>query len=543
MPAPADRIASLLWPIDSRVDPWNTSSDPAITLTYQFSGNSQPQDLTFASFTGWTPLSNAEQDSVRAALDAYAAVSNIHFSEVSGATDPDIDLGLVSLTSESGQGGFQYYFTYDGSGHVTSKTLDSYAVWRNDIDVSTQDNRSLLLHEIGHALTLKHSGAYDAGGQIPPGPYLPASEDNNKYTVMSYNVNPDTGTDSQHLMLYDIAAVQARFGANMSWHVGDDVYAAPPAGIPEAIWDAGGSDTIDGSAVTTGVYINLNEGAFSSLGATDNVAIAYGAVIENAIGGSGADTIIGNDTDNVINGGNGNNNLTGGLGFDIIYGGADSDTIGGGDQGDQIFAGDGDDVINGGMGADIIDGGAGNDTISGGVGSDTLIGGTGFDTIVGGDGNDTISGGDQGDTLLGGAGDDVIGGGMGADTIDGGDGHDTITGGQGNDTLTGGSGSDTFVFAAPTGFGVDTITDFVSATDIIQVSASGFGGTLQAGTAPTVINTSDHNSVSAITSQFIFQTSDHTLWWDANGGGGSDSVEFAALTGVASLSATDFHVV
>ena len=42
-------------------------------------------------------------------------------------------------------------------------------------------------------MTLKHTGNYDAGGQLPPGPFLPAGEDNNKYSVMSYNGTPTTG--------------------------------------------------------------------------------------------------------------------------------------------------------------------------------------------------------------------------------------------------------------------------------------------------------------------------------------------------------------
>jgi Ca2+-binding RTX toxin-like protein len=195
------------------------------------------------------------------------------------------------------------------------------------------------------------------------------------------------------------------------------------------------------------------------------------------------------------------------------------------------------------MGADIIDGGAGNDTISGGLGTDVLVGGSGTDTIVGGDGNDTISGGDQADVLLGNAGDDVIGGGMGADTIDGGDGNDAITGGQGNDILTGGNGADTFTFSAPSGFGVDTITDFLQGSDVVQISASGFGGSLHPGSAATVVNASDHNSASGSAAEFIFQTADKTLWWDANGGSGTDAVEFAVLSGVAALMSADIHVV
>jgi Ca2+-binding RTX toxin-like protein len=48
------------------------------------------------------------------------------------------------------------------------------------------------------------------------------------------------------------------------------------------------------------------------------------------------------------------------------------------------------------------------------------------------------------------------------------DGADTLTGGHGNDRLAGGLGYDKFVFA--TGDGRDTITDFTSGFDTIDLS-------------------------------------------------------------------------
>jgi Ca2+-binding RTX toxin-like protein len=53
------------------------------------------------------------------------------------------------------------------------------------------------------------------------------------------------------------------------------------------------------------------------------------------------------------------------------------------------------------------------------------------------------------------------------DTLTGGTGTNVLTGGAGNDTLTGGNGNDTFVFEA--GFGQDTVTDFTSGVDVIEV--------------------------------------------------------------------------
>ena len=157
-------INAILYPIDAPVDPWNTTAAPAITMTYQFA-SAQPGDLS-AQFSGWTAFTAAQITAVQSVFAEISSVINVNFVQVTGQSDPDIELGRVSLSGEGGQGGFNYSYFTDGQGHVTSKTLDGYAVWRNDLDLTTQDNRNILLHELGHTLMLKHPGAYDAGGVI-----------------------------------------------------------------------------------------------------------------------------------------------------------------------------------------------------------------------------------------------------------------------------------------------------------------------------------------------------------------------------------------
>ena len=50
-----------------------------------------------------------------------------------------------------------------------------------------------------------------------------------------------------------------------------------------------------------------------------NLAIAYGSIIENAIGGSADDVLIGSEIANTLAGGDGNDTLTGGAGADVFH--------------------------------------------------------------------------------------------------------------------------------------------------------------------------------------------------------------------------------
>ena len=302
--------------VNAQLDVWNTSSQAPFTMTYQFE-TAQPGDL-WMSYSGWTAMSGAEQSAIRAVLDEYESVANVRFVLDNAAADPDINFGKVGLSAGvGGIGGWNFSFSYDGNNNITSRVMDHFAVFNNTLDLTAATNRSLLLHEIGHAMTLKHPGPYDVEGQVPPGPYLPAGEDSNKYTVMSYTANPDNGVKSDHLMLYDIAALQARWGVNTSYHTGSDTYTGP-SGTIQSIWDAGGTDTIDGSGKQQAVTIDLHDGAFSSLGALNNFSIAFGAVIENAIGSAFADTITGNDVANLVRGGGGNDTVDGAGGDDTF---------------------------------------------------------------------------------------------------------------------------------------------------------------------------------------------------------------------------------
>ncbi len=69
------------------------------------------------------------------------------------------------------------------------------------------------------------------------------------------------------------------------------------------IYDSGGTDTLDCSGYSNSQMINLQSGTWSSIGGfAKNVAIYLTTVIENAVGGSGTDTILTNSADNSVDG-------------------------------------------------------------------------------------------------------------------------------------------------------------------------------------------------------------------------------------------------
>ena len=136
--------------------------------------------------------------------------------------------------------------------------------------------------------------------------------------------------------------------------------------------------------------------------------------------------------------------------------------------------GAGDDRIIFGVGDVLLTGGE-----SGGAGYDTAVLGTGFSWNTynwGIYGIEAVEGNEL-DNIINGrtAGVDYnFQGGGGDDTLTTVGGNDILDGGAGNDTLNGGGGNDTFVFAAGSAGETDTISDFVSGTDIIQFNNAGF---------------------------------------------------------------------
>ena len=191
---------------------------------------------------------------------------------------------------------------------------------------------TIILHETAHALGLKHPHDDGSSGRPSFGDLGIDDMDRMRHTVMSYDiVTPAPGPSgfAATPMPLDILAIQHLYGANMDHRTGNDVYKLRNASF-RTIWDAGGTDTLSAAdyAKPEGAVLDLREGAFSGrFGGARRMAIAYDAIIENAIGSSGGDQIIGNGAANLLQGSRGADRLTGGEGADKLFGGAGKDLL------------------------------------------------------------------------------------------------------------------------------------------------------------------------------------------------------------------------
>lgn len=224
-----------------------------------------------------------------------------------------------------------------------------------------------------------------------------------------------TGND----VLVDGSGEDAVYGGS-----GDDHLIAALDGSDD-VYDGGeGCDTIDYSASTQGVSIDLEEGiAFGAETGTDTIS-----GFEAASGGSGDDEITGNSGNNVLSGNGGDDRIDGQCGHDVISGG---------DGNDLLIDGSGEDVVSGGSGDDYLiaalDGD--NDIYDGGEGCDTLdYSGTSEGVTV-----NLVSGTACGLEI----GDDAI---SGFETVQGGSGDDHFVAGGEAAVFIGGDGENTFEF-------------------------------------------------------------------------------------------------
>ena len=356
------------WYIDSLLNnslgkPKKWVSDPDLTDQYSVN-NSTVNSYSFPGLDTTTPLysyeddrgeisaipfSSAQADDIRQAFKEISKFVNITFVEIEedGSSAGTIRLAMNTITDEAGnyregiaatadppseepRGGDVFFNKQFNSGNFSTGLVQYSETGVGDVTV--------LYHEIFHALGMEHP--VDNKETL-----FQESKNSREYTVMAGEFSSENGADfnlngnnykvASTPMVYDIAPLQYLYGANMSHNASDTTYSyKPDTPFIEAIWDAGGTDTLDFSNFSKANTISLVDGEYSTIGfdvdwsMTDNLGIAFDAIIEDAIGGSDDDTIKGNDSSNSIEGGPGNDVIDGGKGNDTaVYKGLSSEFI------------------------------------------------------------------------------------------------------------------------------------------------------------------------------------------------------------------------
>ncbi|MDH3740345.1 MAG: M10 family metallopeptidase C-terminal domain-containing protein [Hyphomicrobiales bacterium] len=403
------------------------------TITYSLPTNANW--FPYSEANGFSAFNATQRAAANSAIELWDDLIAVSFTQTTNASTSDIEFS--NTTTNISYAHAYYPGGWSGAG----------SIWLNDNYTSLSDpdlgeyGFMTVLHELGHALGLDHAGDYNGGSPTYQNDASHA-QDSTMYTVMSYFGSENTGADwwfsdgsyayAQTPMVHDILAIQDMYGADQTTRSGNTVYGFNSNAGNDifdfninqhpvlTIWDGGGTDTINLSGYSDASIVDLRPGSYSDVfGAVNNLAIAYGAWIENAIGGSGDDRLTGHQFANTLRG----------LG--------------------------GYDTLRGLGGNDVLLGGGGNDSVYGHNGRDRLVGHSGADKLYGGNDRDTLNGGSHNDRLHGGGG------------------NDRLIGGLGNDTLIGGGDADTFVFNKSS-WGDDVINDFQNGSDKISMRGSGF---------------------------------------------------------------------
>ena len=419
-------------------------------------------------------LTGAEQALARLALKSWDDVGSFNFVETTASAQITFNHAGSQVAETSADG--------------TSATIQISSDWNGAITAINSYTYQTYIHEIGHALGLGHGGPYNGNASYANDAIY--TNDSWANSVMSYFSQDEAGAGSFDFLvgpqLADIIAIGNLYGLSTTTRIGDTTYgfnsnagqiynfgdAIYSGHTPAlAIFDNGGTDTLDLSGYGQQQRIDLNAEARSDVGGEfNNVSIARGTVIENAIGGSGVDTITGNAANNTLNGGAGADILNGGEGSDTLIGGVGADTMNGGDGSDYYYV---DNVGDTAAETNAVQATGGFDIV---IATANFTLGTNIEQLVlrgaanagtGNSSNNILYGLESGLALTfdGGAGDDVIyGSTAGGNTLIGGDGVDTLLAYGGNNTMRGGLGSDIYytytasdVISEAGGDGIDTV--------------------------------------------------------------------------------------
>lgn len=249
--------------------------------------------------TGFTAFSAAQQQTVRNVLSLLSEQTGLRFVEAP-ADQGELRFGINQQSNTRGYSFLPDDFRSDPKGGD---------VW---LDVETaaflnpgQEGYYVLLHEIAHALGLKHP--------LPPSDSSGQTVLLDSLATLSNTLMIDVGATALSgaawptwYGAFDLQALRFLYGSKL-WQAGDTVHAitATQARGGVLLLDEGGTDTLDLSGLAGSAFVDLRAGKNSSAGLSEsgislwnNFAIAPGTVIENLRLTAGDDVATGNDAAN-----------------------------------------------------------------------------------------------------------------------------------------------------------------------------------------------------------------------------------------------------
>jgi len=274
---------------------WNyLSNSGSNVLFYTFSITSGNE----SGKTGQEAFTAAQMANTRAAFSYLQQVTGIEFRETTSGTGAQIHLAGIDISGSNttGLASWQAGYRYSGADTLTEYTANAWvyldnAEWRamtQNLNPGTQGYETLL-HELGHALGLKHPFAEGVAGEI----VLPRAEDNTSNTLMSYN---NVGGWYSTYQAYDIAAFNWLYGKDglrgelginsttggryLTGSARDETLVGTQ--FNDTLQGNGGNDMIDGGAGTDTVVYNSNRDAYRF------TTLADGAL---QVTGEGTDTL------------------------------------------------------------------------------------------------------------------------------------------------------------------------------------------------------------------------------------------------------------